>query len=168
MRKTLVLVALAAVAFVPGAAVAQMTAGGSPHGFDWMLGTWTCKNTVPTPLGGPAVQTLTAVRSATTNAIVWRYTGSGYDQYGFLAYDGKSGMWWSSWAYPGGSIGNESAKAGGKKTTWSGLIVNAASGKTEHIRDLYTVYGPTTFNDTGWDDATGSMKISYNGTCTKM
>lgn len=37
----------------------------------------------------------------------------------------------------------------------------------EHIHDTYAMYSATKFNDTGWDDASGSMKISYNGTCTK-
>lgn len=57
------------------------------------------------------MRTLTAMRSTTTDAIVWRYA--------------------------------------------------------EHIHDTYAMYSATKFNDTGWDDASGSMKISYNGTCTK-
>ncbi len=161
---------LAALALLPVAANAQMmtTMGSGPHGYDWLIGTWTCKNAVPTPLAGPTVQTLTAMRSTTTDAIVWRYTGKNYDQYGFLSYDPKSATWWMSWAYPGGSIGNEASKNNGKKTTWTGVIVNTGTGgKTEHIHDTYTMYSPTKFNDTGWDDSSGTMKIGYNGTCTK-
>ena len=138
-----------------------------PHAYDWMIGTWTCKNSIPTALAGPAVQTLTATRSGTTGAIIWRYTGKAYDQYGFLSYVPKTGTWWFSWAYPGGSIGNESTKQTGKKTEWTGLIVDSSTGKSIHIHDTYTLYSSTKFNDSGEDDSTGSMKPGYNGTCVK-
>ncbi len=50
---------------------------------------------------------------------------------------------------------------------WTGLIVDTSTGKSMHIRDTYTMYGLTKFNDLGEDDSTGTMKPSYNGTCVK-
>ncbi|MGA8098879.1 MAG: hypothetical protein WB810_09490 [Candidatus Cybelea sp.] len=165
MKKIHIAAALALLAIVPGPVGAQLTSGA--HAFDWMLGNWTCKNALPSALGGPAIQTLTATRSSTTGAIVWRYTGESYDQYGFLSYVPKTGTWWFSWAYPGGSTGNESTKQSGKKTIWTGMIYDASGGKTMHIRDTYTMYSSTKFNDLGEDDSSGTMKPGYNGTCTK-
>jgi hypothetical protein len=171
MRKFLVLCAFAGLIAAPGAVRAQSSmmsgAGMGAHAFDWLIGTWTCQNSIPSALGGPAVQTLTATRSSTTGAIIWRYTAKGYDQYGFLSYAPKSGTWWFSWAYPGGSIGNESTKDTGKKTHWTGFIFDSSLGHNMHIRDTYTMYGSTKFNDLGEDDSTGTMKPGYNGTCVK-
>lgn len=163
-----VFTALLGVAGGVSAQAATMATGGGagPHAYDWMLGTWTCKNAIPTALAGPAVQTLTATRSTMTGAITWRYTGTNYDQYGFIAYAPKTKTWWSSWAYPGGSTGNESTKQGGSKSMWTGKIFDA-SGKPFDIRDTFTVYGPTKFNDYGEDNSSGSWKAGYNGTCTK-
>jgi hypothetical protein len=171
LKKLFVLAAFAALLGAPGAVSAQSSmmmsgAGTGPHAWDWMIGTWTCRNTIPSALAGPAVQTLTATRSDVTGAIVWRYTGTNYDQYGFLAYAPKTKTWWFSWAYPGGSTGNESTKQTGRKTIWTGMIFNA-SGKPFDIRDTYTVYSPTKFNDSGEDNSSGSWKPGYNGTCTK-
>ncbi len=168
LKKPFVLAVFAALLGAAGTVSAQspMMSGGS-HAYDWMLGTWTCKNTIPSALAGPAVQTLTATRSNTTGAIVWRYTGTNYDQYGFLAYAPKTKTWWSSWAYPGGSTGNESTKQTGRKSMWTGMIFNASNGKPFNIRDTYTVYSPTKFNDLGEDNSSGTWKSGYNGTCTK-
>jgi hypothetical protein len=165
MRKIHVVATLTAIVLAPGTASAQMMSGA--HAYDWMLGNWTCKNSLPNALGGPAVQMLTATRSSTTGAIVWRYTGKGYDQYGFLTYAPTTQTWWFSWAYPGGSVGNESTKQSGKKTMWTGVILDAGSGKTLHIRDTYTLYSATKFRDFGEDDSSGAMKPGYDGTCTK-
>jgi hypothetical protein len=171
MRKLLGLFAFAVLAAAPGIVGAQSSMMSSAtmasHAYDWMLGTWTCANSIPSPLAGPATQTLTATRSSTTGAIVWRYTGKGYDQYGFLSYAPKTATWWFSWAYPGGSVGNESSAQTGKKTVWTGMIFDASTGKHLHIRDTYTMYGATKFNDTGEDDSSGTMKTGYNGTCVK-
>lgn len=168
MRNLSVLAALLAAVLLPVGSGAQMMSGsGGSHAFDWMLGNWSCKNTFPSALAGPAVQMLTATRSATTGSIIWRYTGKDYDQYGFLSHDSKSGTWWFSWAYPGGAVGNESSKESGKITHWTGMIYDPATGKHLHLRDTYTLYSPSKFNDTGWDDSSGSMKIGYNGTCTR-
>ena len=165
MQNIYALGALAVFAVLPATAMPQMGAGA--HGFDWMLGNWTCRNAVPGTLAGPAVQMFTATRSTFSGAIIWRYTGANYDQYGFLTYVPRTGTWWMSWAYPGGSVGNESTRDSGKKTYWTGMIADTETGKTEHIRDTYTMSGPNKFRDYGEDDAGGTMKLSYDGTCTR-
>jgi hypothetical protein len=172
MRKLLGLCAFAALVAAPGLAGAQssMMSGmaNGPHAYDWMIGTWTCTNSVPNALAGPATQTLTATRSATTGAIIWRYTGSNYDQYGFISYEAPTHTWWMSWAYPGGSIGNEaSTMTPGKKTVWNGSIFDATNGTHFHVRDTLTIDSPTKFVDVGVNDASGSMKTDYDGTCVK-
>lgn len=171
LKKLFVLAPLAALAGAPGAVSAQSAmmmsgAGMGPHAYDWMLGTWTCKNTIPTALAGPAVQTLTASRSTMSGAIVWRYTGSNFDQYGFIAYAPKTKTWWASWAYPNGGTGNESTKQSGHTSMWTGTLFDS-SGKSYAIRDTYTVYSSTKFNDSGEEKSSGAWKASYNGTCTK-
>lgn len=95
MKKLFVLVAFAALLGAPAAVCAQSSmmmsgAGTGPHAYEWMLGTWTCQNAIPSALAGPAVQTLTATRGNIAGTIVWRYTGTDYDQYGFLAYAPKT------------------------------------------------------------------------------
>ncbi len=171
MKKLLVFAAFAALLGAPGAVSAQSSmmmsnAGTGPHAFDWLIGRWICKNTIPSALAGPAVQTLTATRSVVPGSIVWRYTGTNYDQYGFFTYSATTKTWWSSWAYPGGSTGNESTNQTGPKTMWTGTIFDA-SGKPFSIRDTYTIYGPTKFNDSGEDNSSGTWRPGYNGTCTK-
>jgi hypothetical protein len=171
LKRLFVPVAVAVLLGAPGAVWAQSSmmmsnAGTGPHAYDWMLGTWTCKNAIPNALAGPAVQTLNATRSVVPGTIVWRYTGTNYDQYGFLTYSAATKTWWSSWAYPGGGTGHESTKQTGPKTMWTGTVFNA-SGKPFGIRDTYTIYSPAKFNDSGEDNSTGTWKSVYNGTCTK-
>jgi hypothetical protein len=155
----------------PSAICAQsaMMASGTvtgAHAYDWMLGTWICKNTIPTALSGPAIQKLTATRSAMPGTIVWRYTAANYDQYGFISYNAKTKMWWSSWAYPSGATGNESTTQSGTKSMWTGTIYDP-SAKPFAIRDTYTVYSSAKFNDVGEDMSGGAWKRGYNGTCTR-
>lgn len=142
-------------------------AGVGSHGYDWMIGTWSCKNTIPTALAGPANQTLTVTRSNMANALMFRYTGTNYDQAGYITYSPSRKTWWYSWSYPGGSAGNESSSQTGAKTKWAGMIFDAGTGKPFQIRDTYTVYSMTKFNDSGEDMSSGSWKEGYNGTCTK-
>lgn len=171
MTKYFFFVALALMLAAPGAVRAQsvtMASGVSagPHAYDWMLGTWICKNTIPTPLSGPAIQKLTATRSTMPGVIVWRYTATNFDQYGFISYNAKTKTWWSSWAYPSGATGNESTVQSGRKTVWTGTIYDP-SAKPFEIRDTYTIYSSAKFNDTGEDMSSGTWKPGYNGTCTR-
>jgi hypothetical protein len=171
LKNLFVLAAFAALLGAPSAVSAQssMMMSGSamaPHAYDWMLGTWTCTNTIPTALSGPATQKLVATRSIMPGVIVWRYTAANFDQYGFISYNAKTKTWWSSWAYPSGTTGNESSKQGGTKSMWAGMIYDV-SGKPFAIRDTYTVYSATKFNDVGEDQSNGTWKPGYNGTCTK-
>jgi hypothetical protein len=141
--------------------------GTGPHGYDWLIGTWTCKNTVPTALAGPAIQTFTVARSGSTGALTFRIVGKDYDQLGFISYVPKTKTWWYSWAYPGGSYGGESSKQTGMKTFWTGSVFDASSGTVMKIRDTYTVYGLSKFNDFGETAVGGVWRAAYNGTCTK-
>lgn len=145
-----------------------MSGGTGAHAYDWLIGTWSCTNSTRSAMAGPADQTLTASRSDTTAAIVMRFTGNNFDQYGFLSYEAApSRAWWFSSAYPDGSISNESTTMTGNKTVWHGSYFDAAHGTHSHIRDTFTIVSSTKFTDLGESDSSGSMKPIYNGTCTK-
>jgi hypothetical protein len=171
VTKIFFLLVLAAVIAAPSAASAQSAmmssgAGTGANAYDWMLGTWICKNTIPTALSGPAIQKLTATRSTMPGVIVWRYTAANFDQYGFISYNAKTKTWWSSWAYPSGATGYESTMQSGKNPAWTGMIYDP-SAKPFAIRDTYTVYSAAKFNDVGEDMSGGTWKPGYNGTCTR-
>lgn len=165
MKKLLGICAFVALLVAPGVASAQSSTGS--HAYDWLIGTWSCTNATPNAMAGPASQTETVTRSSTTGAFITHFTGTNFDQYGFLSYDPATRTWWSSWAFTGGSIGNESTTMSGAKTVWHGSFFNAANGTHSHLRDTMTISSPTKYTDLGEDDSSGSMKPIYNGTCTK-
>lgn len=108
MKKLLGIVAFAALVTAPGVTVAQSDASAAHHAYDWLIGSWSCTNSMPSSVGGRASQTMTAPRSSMPDTLVMHFTGTNFDQYGFLTYETATRTWWISWAYPGGNVEQES------------------------------------------------------------
>ncbi len=169
MKRLLWFVALAALAVVPCAAQAQSSpsmVGVGAHGYDFLIGTWTCKSNTPSPLGGPSTSTLTGSRSD-AGGLFLRSTGKGFDEAGYIAYAAKSKTWWNPNGFSDGGYSEESSTQTGKKTVWTGSYYSAASGKTVQIRDTYTISTMNQFTDLNEVQSAGAWKTQYTITCTK-
>lgn len=158
----------AAIVFAPCATQASpmnaTTYGAGPHGYDWAIGTWTCTNATPSPMGGPSTQTLTVTRT-NSGAILYHATGQSFDNVWYDVYQPSTKSWVSPFILANGSYGTESTSQTGKKIVWVGMAFDA-SGKSMHIRDTNTI-GTGKYNDLGEYQSGGAWKTQYNVTCTK-
>lgn len=162
------LVAMTAVV-APSVARAQMTAnavyGAGAHGYDWAIGTWSCTNTMPSPMGGPTQTTLT-VSKANNGAVFYRSTGANFDNVWYNVYLPAKRMWTSPFILADGSYGTESTSQTGKKIVWVGSAYFGSSGKMMPIRDT-NVIGPDKYTDLGEYRSGGVWKAQYNVACTR-
>jgi hypothetical protein len=171
MRFRLAVVVMALAVMLPSAAVVaspMMPAGigVGPHGYDFLVGTWTCKNSIPSAMGGPAVTTV-AIAHSLNDALWVHVTGTGFDALGYVVYAPKTKTWWNPASVVSGGYGTESTQQTGKKTTWAGPFTDPSSGKTTQVRDTYTFMNPTTYTDLYQVDVNGTWKTEGNSTCTK-
>ncbi len=172
MRKFLSFLTFAALAIAPSVAPAQSAMstamlGVGPHGWDYYIGTWSCINSMPSAMTGPATQTLVISRSNAPAALFFRVSGQGYDQSGYVAYVATTKTWLNPASYANGSYSFESTTQTGRKTVWTGTMFDAASGKTLQIRDTYTL-SPRSYTDVTQYKSGGTWKTSFNGTCTRV
>jgi hypothetical protein len=168
-RFALAVMALTLTSPVAAVAASPMSPGGTgvgPHGYDFLVGTWTCKNSIPSPMGGPAVTTVSIARSV-NGALSFHATGSNFDASGYIVYAPKTKTWWNPASVAGGGYGTESTQQTGKKTTWAGPFTDPSSGKTMQVRDTYNFMSPTTYTDLYQVDMNGTWKTEGNSTCTK-
>lgn len=140
--------------------------GAGAHGYDWIIGSWTCHNAMPSEMGGPTTQTFAARRIA-TGAIMFRALGTGFDETGYVAYAANTRTWWAAYAYANGSYGGESTKDTGAKATWTGSMFDAASRRTITIRDLYTIETMNKYRDVTQIKAGLGWRTVFDGICTK-
>lgn len=173
MKRFLFVVMLAAMAVAPCAALSKSDAmrlsliGVGAHGYDYLIGTWSCTSGNASPMSGPTSTTLTFTRSKAGSAILVRGTGKNFDVSSYLAYVSKTKTWWNPSALADGSYSNESTTDTGKKTVWSGSYLDAVSGKTMRIRDTYTQPRLTQYIDLGQYQSANTWKTLYTTTCTK-
>ncbi len=81
MSKFIIALALVVFGLMPCAARAQMSLsmiGTGPRGYDFMIGSWSCKNSVPSRLGGPLTSNLTISR-ANNGSLFIRSRAANYD-----------------------------------------------------------------------------------------
>ena len=162
---TLVFTALAPCAAAAASAPMSASAyGAGPHGYDWAIGTWSCTNSMPSPMGGPNTQTLTVTRT-NGGAIFYHAVGQNFDNSWYNVYQPKTKSWVSPFILADGSYGTESTSQTGKKIVWIGMAVDA-SGKSMHIRDTNTI-SATKYADLGEYQSGGAWKEQYNVSCTK-
>jgi|GEM_PF-5874604 len=95
MKQLFVLCTLLALVFLPTAARAVSspeTAGVGAHGYDFMVGTWSCKNNMPSPMGGPAATTL-SVTHGVGGSLAVHVSGTNFDVLGYVVYAPKTKTW---------------------------------------------------------------------------
>lgn len=167
------LVTLTMLAVATGAAQAQSTTwspstlGVGANGWDWLIGNWSCINSIPSPMGGPS-STKTAIgRSNAGSSLFVRSSGKNFDQSGYIAYVSKTKTWLSPSTYADGSYSSESTTETGKQTVWSGTFFNAPSGSPIKVRDTYVGLSSTKFTDLSEYQNAGTWKTQAKVTCTK-
>jgi hypothetical protein len=143
--------------------------GVGAHGYDFIVGTWSCTNSMPpSPVGGPATSSWTIGRSAVPGAFSFHLTGKNFDGAGYIFYDAKTKTWWTTAAYPNGDYSAESSKGTGQKVVFVGPYFAAADKfATSQIRDSLTFIGLTKLTDVGASETGGTWKTTYNNTCVK-
>lgn len=169
MNKPVLAFSLALLALAPCAALSQAAApamaGVGPSGYDFMLGNWTCTNSQPSKMSGPATSTIAVTKTA-GGALAIHSSGTGYDAMGYVVYVPATKTWLNPSAYADGSTSNESTTGTGAKSTWTGSYVDAAGGKKTAIRDKY-VFSSTQFTDVSQAKIGGAWKTQGTITCTK-
>jgi hypothetical protein len=174
LKKLLCFALLAALAIAPSAARSQPSMmsssayGAGPRGYDWLIGTWSCTNTMASAsaMSGPASTTFTGSKSGSGGVMI-RVSGKNFDETAYLAYLPKTKTWWGPFAFSDGSYEIETSTGTGRKITWTGTYTGASDGQTMKVRDLYTVFSATKQNDVGQYQSGGSWKNLYNINCTK-
>lgn len=156
------LAAFALPAVALGAMSPAMMGAGS-HGYDFMIGSWACTNSMPaSQIGGPTSSTFAIAHAGAGLSIHASNNAMGY-----LSYAGKSKTWWNPTVYSDGSYSYESTRQSGAKTVWNGSFFDASSGKSSPIRDTYTFLSPTKQTDVTQTETGGTWKTVGNSTCTK-
>jgi len=166
MKRIFVICALAAV-LAPVAARSQTSAtfGAGPHGYDYMIGTWSCVNSMPpSAMGAPAELTETVSKSG--GVLLFHSTGKNDDVSVYNVYVPKKKMWLSPFIVSDGTYGSESTTQSGKTVVWTGSFYEPGSGKMLPTRDTYTNEA-TKYVDLGEDQIGGTWKAEYRLTCTK-
>jgi hypothetical protein len=169
MKKLVSSLMLSMLVFVPCTAQAQSIMstsmiGVGAHGYDWLIGTWTCTNSAPSAMAGPAIVTLRASRGTAGSALILRGTGKNFDSSGYLIY--APPRWLNPSAFADGSHERESTLQIGNKVVWTGSYINA-SGTSMQVRDTYVSPSLTKYTDLGEYQTGGAWKKLYTITCTK-
>jgi hypothetical protein len=173
MKRLFTLAALGlAVALAPAAVIAQPMGAGpmmgiGVHGYDFLVGTWSCTNSTPNAMTGPATSTMTATAAGSHDAIAIHLTGEKFDGYNFISYNPQTKVWSSPAAFADGSYGIETTSQTGTKVVWSGTALDPSSGKTIQIRDTYTMANVTTYSDLSEADMGDGWKHLATYTCKK-
>lgn len=170
MKRILPFLTLATLIVAPCAAPAAsgpMSAtmyGAGPHGYDWAIGSWSCTNAMPSPMGGPSKQMLT-VTPTKAGAILYRATGANFDNSWYNIYVPSNNSWVSPFIVSNGTYGTESTSQSGKKIVWTGTAYDS-SGKSMRVRDTDAI-GVGKYADLGEVESGGRWKTQYSVTCMK-
>jgi hypothetical protein len=164
-------VALALALLAPVAALSQTTltsvsaVGSGPQGYDWLLGTWDCVNSVPSAIGGPANTSFVASHAG--SGVLLRLTGKNFDGTSYLSYIAKTKTWWNPSSYSDGGSSVESTRQTGKTVVFAGTFTDSATGSSTRIRDTYTTMSSSKFTDLSAAYMGGVWKVVANTTCTR-
>ena len=148
------------------AASSPSSAGIGAHGYDFLIGTWTCKNGMPSAMAGPATTTLT-IASSVNGSLSFHVTGANFGAMGYVVYDAKTKTWWNPSTGATGWYGTESTQQTGRKSVWAGPLTDPTTGKTTPQRDTFTWVSPTTYTDLYQMEMNGTWKTEGKTTCTK-
>ena len=171
MLRFISILALVAPLFVASLARAESamtpaSIGVGPTGYDWLIGTWACTNSMPSAMGGPATTTLKASRP-NQGDVQFHVTGTDFDVTGYIAYDAKTKTWFNPVALGSGAAGLETSKQTGSKVVWTGMFMDPGSGKHTSIRDTYTLSAMNEFVDLTEINDGGTWKVASKTTCKK-
>lgn len=167
MRRLVFFVALAlavGAATIQPAGAADLMMGDGASGYDFLIGNWTCHNTMPSAMGGPAQFTLAVSRGA-GNSLFIRIQGHGFDGASYLTYNPKTG-WSSPSAFSDGSFGGEAGPGRGRSVKFAGTFTDP-SGKITRVRDTYTRASTSTYTDLSEAYMGGVWKAVGKSSCTK-
>ncbi|MBV8639729.1 MAG: hypothetical protein JO322_16735 [Candidatus Eremiobacteraeota bacterium] len=169
MKKFLFSIVLTTFVLAPCAAISQTamspsTVGVGPSGFDWAVGTWACTNSMPSPMGGPATQTLTVTKT-NGGAIMYHAVGANFDNTWYNVYVPATKSWKSPFIINDGTYGTESTTQTGATIVWNGSATDP-TGKTLQVRDTNTLT-TTKYTDLGEVQSGGVWKPQYKMSCTK-
>jgi hypothetical protein len=171
MKRLVILAALGLLIVGRGAALADspamstgMVASG-PHGYDWLVGTWSCVNSIPSPMGGPATTSLIAARGP-AGALSIHVTATNFELFAFLKYVPSTKTWLNPGVYANGDYSTESTQQSGKVTRYTGTYYPAA-GATVPIRDTYTMLSMSKQFDLSEARMGGAWKAVAKITCMK-
>lgn len=167
-------VAFAACAFilapsVTGPALAATSisdVGVGPHGYDYMVGSWSCTNPMhASELGALASTTITATKVKDGNIMIRTASPNG-DVTSYSAYLPKTKTWYSPYADSGGKYGTETTQGTGKTIVWVGTFYDT-DGSVTPIRDTFTMLSMTKQLDVSEAKMGGVWKVTAKTTCTK-
>ncbi len=140
--------------------------GAGPHGYDWIVGTWSCVNPMsPSELGALASTTLTATKIK-GGSIMIRTASPNGDVTTYYAYLPKTKTWYTPFADSGGKYGTETTRETGKTIRWVGTFYDT-DGTVTPIRDTFTMLSMTKQYDLSEAKIGGAWKVTAKTTCTK-
>jgi hypothetical protein len=146
--------------------MSMSTVGAGPNGYDWYVGTWTCKNTMaPSKLGGLSSSTFTATKLKDGSIFIHSASPNG-DVTAYLAYVPKTKTWYAPFSDSGGNYGYESSQQSGKTIQSVGTFYGT-SGDPTPIRDTYIMLNMRTQYDLSEAKIGGAWKTTAKTTCTK-
>jgi len=157
---------VASVAARASGSMSMSAVGAGPSGYDWLVGTWSCKNTMPpSKLGALQSSTFTAAKLKDGNIVIHTMSPNG-DVTGYNAYDPKSKTWYGPFTDSGGYYGTESTQQSGKTILWTGTFYSGG-GQATPIRDTFTMLSMTQQYDLSEAHIGGVWKATAKTTCTK-
>ena len=172
MKRMMIGLAGGAAALLPALVIAAQgsmsmaAVGAGPHGYDWMVGTWSCTNTMrASMLGGLPSTTLTITKVSDGNLMI-RTTSPNGDVTAYNSYSAKTRTWYSPFADSGGNYGTESTQQSGRTIRWVGSFY-PISGAMTPIRDTFTMLSMTKEYDLSEARVNGAWKAVAKTTCTK-
>lgn len=174
MKRLILALAACAAALAPSLAapasaetpMSVSTVGAGQHGYDYMVGTWSCTNPMhPSELGALASTTITATKLTDGNILIRTASPNG-DVTSYSAYLPKTKTWYAPFADSGGKYGSESTQEAGKTIHWIGTFYDA-DGAVTPIRDTFTMLSMTKQVDVSEAKVGGVWKVTAKTTCTK-
>ena len=175
MKRLIIAIAACAAALAPSLAgpawgdtpMSVSAVGAGPHGYDYMVGKWSCTNPMAaSELGALASTTITAAKVKDGNIIIRTASPNG-DVTAYNAYVPKTKTWTAPFADSGGKYGSESTQQTGKTIQWVGTFYDT-DGTATPIRDTFTMLSMTKQVDVGEAKMGGAWKVTAKTTCTKM
>jgi hypothetical protein len=174
MKRLTIVVAACATVLAPSLArpaladapMSMSSVGAGPHGYDFMVGMWSCTNTMqPSELGALTSVTSTSTKLKDGNIMIKTASPNG-DVTAYNVYVAKTKTWYAPFADSGGKYGTESTQQTGKTIRWVGTFYDT-DGTATPIRDTFTMLSMTKQLDVGEAKIGGAWKVTARTTCTK-